>query len=712
MSGSSDIFAVFAVAHATAHELTYQVPVEWAEQLQAGRLCRLPVQGRLLIGVFLRWCDKPAFACRAIAGFVEHCPPLKTRILELLEWVSHYYLSPMGRTIHLAGPGFLWSVEAQSKRLKRLEKNHQTIVETSRNKRKPRTMPAAGPASDSLAQAHSSAPLKTLNTEQQSAYLQIAASAAGHTTLLQGVTGSGKTEVYLHLVAETLRHGQSALILLPEIALTPQMCERFRVHFPTELAVLHSGLTSVAYEREWFRVANNQARVVLGVRSAVFAPLEQLGLIVVDEEHEQSYKCDEFPCYHARDVAVKRAHLEGARCVLGSATPSLESYFNVQRKRYSIVHLQAKHSRQTNQMDIFQFRPQLHSTGGLNRGVVRSSQFAFSGQVIAPGVIERLAQTHAKGEQSMVIINRRGFAQFALCTDCGEALRCPHCSVSTTLHAKGARELCHYCGFSRSTLTVCPGCGSSNLVQMGLGTQNLEQEIAERVPGLVVDRLDRDVLTSQTRLASILSKFKTGETECLVGTQMLSKGHDFPRVTLVVVLNVEDGLFIPDYRASERTFQLLCQAAGRSGRGHLSGFVAVQSLGASHPVIHRALKGDVDLFLQDELKMRELGWHPPVSRQILIELHHSNESLLMHKAMAIQKELTHLWTSQSLSPQDVRLTGPMPASLSKLKGSYRVHLVIAARKDIHPSRLVPVELTSRKEFHSIIKVDVDPFSFL
>ena len=704
MTREENVYGLFAVANATSHELTYLIPEHLFAQLTPGRLCFLPVQGRTLVGVFLNVCAKPEFTCRPILGVVDQCPVIKSNVLELIRWVCGYYLSPLGRAIHLAGPGFLWSPTAHEKRQRRIEKKERRQQEVEKSSLE----------AEELAQSNTAIalPLKTLNSEQNSALQAIASTEVGHTTLLQGVTGSGKTEVYLHLVADALSRGQASLILVPEIALTPQMCDRFRAHFPTDLAVLHSGLTPVEHEREWFRVAEGKAKVVLGVRSAVFAPVGNLAWIIVDEEHEQSYKCEEFPCYHARDVAVKRTQLESARCLLGSATPSLESYSNAKKQRYSHVHLQSKHSRQTTQVEIFQFRPKIHSTGGLKRGVVRSSQFSFDGHIIAPGIVDLLSQTHTKGEQSMVILNRRGFAQFALCGDCGEALRCPHCSVSTTLHARGARELCHYCGFSRTTLECCPACGSSKLVHMGLGTQNMEQELVERVPGLVVDRLDRDVLTSQTRLSSILSKFRSGETQCLVGTQMLSKGHDFPKVTLVVILNVEDGLFVPDYRAAERTFQLLCQAAGRSGRAHLPGIVAVQSLGASHPVVNLALESAVDRFLTDELKMRELGWHPPVCRQILIEMQHSNEVQLMQQASVLQKALTEAWQSHNLSPKDVRLTGPMPAVLAKLKGNHRVHLVIAARKDIHPGKLVPREIVGRKEFQHLLKVDVDPFSFM
>lgn len=681
-------YGLFAVANATSHELTYLLPAEICAKISLGALCELPLQGRSAVGVFLGLTQQPEFKCRPVARLIPDCPAIRPNVIALLRWVAQYYLAPLGRTIHLAGPGFLWKTTAHDKRLKRKLRRSQRVT------------PAVEPAL-----------LKTLTSEQSAALSEIAAVSPGKVALLHGVTGSGKTEIYLHLVQKALWEGGSALILLPEIALTPQMCDRFRVHFPHQLAVLHSGLTQLEYEKEWFRVAQGEARLILGVRSAVFAPLDNIKLIIVDEEHEQSYKCDEFPCYQARDCAVKRAQLEHAICILGSATPSLESFLNAEQGRYLKVTLSVKHSRQQNKVELFQYRPKLHSTGGA-KGVVRSSQFSFSGHVIAPGVIDLIAATRSRGEQSMVILNRRGFAQFALCADCGTALQCPHCSVSTTLHQRGNKELCHYCGFSRPTLQHCTACGSDKLISMGLGTQNTEQEISERIPGIRVDRLDRDVLTSQTRLKEIIEKFKTGETDCLVGTQMLSKGHDFPKVTLVVILNIEDGLFIPDFRAAERTFQLLCQAAGRSGRGDLSGVTAVQSLGANHSIVTQALDAKVVEFLSDEIQMRRLGWHPPICRQILIELHHGNEARLLYIGNRLQAELTKTWASQGMTPENVRLTGPMPAVLSKLKGQHRVHLVISAQRDIHPMLLVPREILQIREFQGVIKVDVDPFSYL
>lgn len=688
MDNARNQYGLFAVANATSHELTYVLPDSMCDKISLGSLCEVPLQGRSAVGVFLGFTEEPSFNCRPVTTLIPDCPPIGPKIIALLKWASQYYLAPLGRTIHLAGPGFLWKTGSHEKRLNR----------------KPRRKKNAPAESERL-------PLKTLTQEQSAAFVEIETVSSGKTVLLHGVTGSGKTEIYLHLVQKILGEGGSALVLLPEIALTPQMCDRFRIHFPRELAVLHSGLTPLDYETEWFRVARGEARLVLGVRSAVFAPLSQLKLIIVDEEHEGSYKCDEFPCYQARDCAVKRAQLESAVCVLGSATPSLESYLNAEQQKYKKVVLNVKHSRQQNRVELFQYRPKIHSTGGA-KGVVRSSQFSFSGHVIAPGVIDLIAAARDRGEQSMVILNRRGYAQFALCADCGTALQCPHCSVSTTLHERGYKELCHYCGFSRPTLQHCTACGSDKLVSMGLGTQNTEQEIVNRIPGIRVDRLDRDVLTSQTRLKEIIDKFKNGETDCLVGTQMLSKGHDFSRVTLVVVLNIEDGLFIPDFRAAERTFQLLCQASGRSGRGELAGVTAVQSLGANHSLVSQALNSMVNEFLVDEIKMRKLGWHPPVCRQVLIELHHGNEARLMYIGHRIQSELAKAWEAQGLTPQQVRLTGPMPAVLAKLKGQHRVHLVISAQRDIHPMRLVPQEVLQIKEFQGTMKVDVDPFSFL
>ena len=699
-------YGLVAVAHSVGFELTYIIPAHIAQQANfaVGAVVVVPVQGKKRVGIYLGPCAKPEFKCAPLEGIVPYTRPLPLPLVHLLSWLAQYYLAPVGRTVGLFAPGFLWDAKAIERREKRFSKfQHEgappQFEVKIRGEMKSET-----------------APLKTLGAEQTVTLNKILESPKP-VTLLQGITGSGKTEVYLHAATRVLAEGRNVLMLVPEIALTPQMSGRFRAVFGSSLAILHSGLTAVEHEREWFRVQTAQARVVLGVRSCVFAPLANVGLIVVDEEHDQSYKCDDFPCYHARDVAVKRAQLEGARCVLGSATPSLESFYNAQQGRYEHAEL---HSRfigslpQSTVIDARLYLPMYGKQGKGKRktGSIRSSSVAFKGPVIAPPVLEALRQTKEKNEQSMLIINRRGYAQYCLCSTCGNALKCPHCAVTTTLHKHGQSEICHYCGFSRNTLTSCPECSQETLVAMGAGTQNIEAELQQALPQLRVARLDRDVLTSNTRLSTLLEDFRSGAIDCLVGTQILSKGHDFPRVTTVAILHVEDGLFLPDYRSAERTFQLLTQAAGRAGRGTLAGRVFVQSLAVGHPVVEAALAGNVQSFLLNELEMRTLGWHPPLCRQILFEFHSKLESEALRLGNLVRAILVEHWQKRGLLPDEVRMCGPYPATLEKLREEYRFQLCVSAQKHLRPSHLVPEELSTRRELAGKMRIDVDPYSFL
>ncbi|MCA2960733.1 MAG: primosomal protein N', partial [Silvanigrellales bacterium] len=605
--GVSTRFGLFAVGNSTGQALTYALPAELADTLKPGTLCEVPVRGSRKVALYLEPCEKPTFPCQPVLGLLAHTVPLPAPLLALVRWVGRYYLAPEGRAGTLAAPGFVWNAgksEARAKRFGRIvEKQGQLNLQSGiRGEREPR--------------AFGEGVTFVLSEAQEVAKTAIL-DATPPVTCLCGVTGSGKTEVYLSAAASVLKGGRTVLVLVPEIALTPQMSGRFRKVFGDLLAILHSGLTAVEYEREWFRVLHGQARVVLGVRSAVFAPLANIGLIVVDEEHDQSYKTDEFPCYNARDVAVKRAALEHAACVLGSATPSLETWANAKAGRYGLARLEARFQEGALEVDIIDARlyfPNASKRGakrgahasavrsgsgfdGGERGVpaVRedeggraSSLVAFAGKSVTPPVFDALAAAKARGEQAMIIVNRRGYANYALCRGCGESLRCPHCSVTTTLHDFGRTELCHYCGFTRPALPSCPKCGSVDLEKMGTGTQNIEAEIREVLRDFRLARLDRDVLTSNTRLTGLLADFREGRLDGLVGTQILSKGHDFPKVSLVVMLHVEDALLLPDFRSSERTYQLVAQSAGRAGRAGLPGKVLVQSLSPQLQVVHEA----------------------------------------------------------------------------------------------------------------------------
>ncbi len=704
----SQKFAQFAVANATADALTYLVPAEY--NLTLGSLCLLPMRGRLCVGVFLDWVPEPTFKCVQIKGLLPYSKPFPQPLMRLIQWVSQYYLTPLGPCLSVAAPKFVWNSAAIEQRQKRFEK--YIGVDNSNSPNLPSKILAEKKSEKTPQKNAKELKVTTLRPEQQKACELILMSPSNSVTLLQGVTGSGKTEVYLNIAEKTIQSGRSVLVLVPEIALTPQMSGRFRKHFGSALAVMHSGLTSTEYEREWFRILLGQAQVVLGVRTAIYAPLQNIGLIIVDEEHDSSYKNDERPSTHSRDVAVKRGQLENARCVLGSATPSLESYANVHANRYQHVQLLARHSGHWPEFSIVNAKESLQVSQTQLTKARRLSSVTFQENVLTPEVIKAIQASHDGGGQSMIILNRRGYAHFGMCRNCGEALKCPHCAVTTTLHKFGRQEICHYCGFTRARPDACPECGQESIEARGAGTQNIEAEVQRCFPQLRVARLDRDVLTSNTRLTEVIESFRSGQTDCLVGTQILAKGHDFPRVTLVVVLHVEDGLQLPDFRSSERTFALLSQAAGRAGRGSTAGKVILQSLLPEHPVIQFALQNDVDGFLSRELSLRTLGWHPPLSRLILFEFSDISESKALHLGENLRARLVEFWKQSGFLPEDVRICGPYPAALEKLRNEYRFQMTIAAARNLMPGRLVPKEILAHKDFVNKIKIDVDPHSFM
>ncbi len=698
---------LFAVIDATSFELTYKIPVDFPK-LSYGTLCIVPVQQRKCTAVFLDYCEAPRFACKEIFQILPWTRPLPNTLCNLALWLASYYLVGKGRAFRLLAPAFVWNSKTLATREKRFAKFFRK-TDAGAVAQKENTSTKIRGEIINKESTHID-----LRPEQDEA-LQKIFSATQSVTLLFGVTGSGKTEVYLSAAKRIMLGGKRVLVLVPEISLTPQMTSRFRNAFGDSLSVVHSMLTPVEYEREWFRIHHGLAQIVLGVRSAVFAPLENVGLIIVDEEHDSSYKCDEMPCYNARDVAVKRATLENSLCVLGSATPSLESYANVKQGRYNLAILEARHSGFKSQVNVYDAKQYL-SFPSVNqrtlKKISRSSLLQFENNVNIPPNIEKIRENKERGEQSMVILNRRGFANFALCTSCGNALLCPNCSVSTTLHSRCATERCHYCGFETPTRKLCSACGSHDIVAMGAGTQNLEDELTNSIPGLRVARLDRDVLTSNTRLGEILHNFRSGDLDCLVGTQLLAKGHDFPRVTLIAIIHVEDGLFLPDFRASERTFQLLTQAAGRAGRGKIPGTVAVQSLVIGNPVIDLALQTDVQGFLEREMQIRTLAWHPPLTRQILIEISSKTQDEGIEIGELVREDIVEHWKKQQIDPTEARLVGPQPATLEKLKNIFRVQLSITTLKKYHPAKLIPEKLLSDKNLSRKLRFDVDPQSFL
>jgi primosomal protein N' (replication factor Y) len=516
--------------------------------------------------------------------------------------------------------------------------------------------------------------------------------------LLHGVTGSGKTEVYLHAIARTLAAGQSAIVLVPEISLTPQLAARFRARFGDRVAVLHSGLGDRERYDEWQRLRLGEARIALGARSAIFAPVTNLGMVVVDEEHDSSFKQEEGVRYNARDVALVRAQRSAAVCVLGSATPSLESFHAAHTGRYTMLSLPERATP----------RP-LPSVEVIDLRVYQPESEAM---LTAP-MVKAIEETLARDEQVILFLNRRGFSTFVLCQSCGHAFRCDQCSVSLTYHKFRDRLICHYCGFSERVPSMCPECKrSDSIARKGLGTEKVADAVAEMFPGARVARLDRDV-AGGSKSERVLARVGRREVDILVGTQMVTKGHDFPAVTLVGVLCADTGLSLPDFRAAERTFQLLTQVAGRAGRGDRAGRVLIQSYRTDSMAVIAAAEQSYQRFYESEQKVRaELGY-PPFGHLVAVRLDSPDAGEVAAAARTLARRAEALSARATDDASQVAVLGPCEAPLARLKGRSRWHVWLRS-PDRRALRRFARALIAGAELGSRVRltVDVDPVSAL
>ena len=540
-------------------------------------------------------------------------------------------------------------------------------------------------------------PSNILNPDQERELREITGwidSNAFKVGLLYGVTGSGKTEVYLGAVEAALVRGKTALILVPEIALTLWVGRLCKARLGPGVAVLHSALAEVERAREWWRVRRGEARVVVGTRSAVFAPLENLGLVVVDEEQEASYKQEETPRYHGRDVAIVRAKLEGAVALLGSATPSLESFQNARSGKYQLLQLESRvENRPLAPVEIVDLREDFKKTH--HAGALSSK------------LTEAIGVRLGEGTQSLILINRRGYSWFVLCRSCGAGIQCENCSISLTYHKQRDRLECHYCGFTRRVPRACPKCASEHVYFFGAGAEQLEEKLQEKFPGAKVARLDRDSVRTKRAYQQVLGDFATGKIDILVGTQMVAKGHDFQRVTLVGVVSADSQLSLPDFRAAERTFQLLTQVAGRAGRGALPGEVLVETYYPEHYAIQLAARQDYLAFFERELQFRRLLHYPPFTALASILVRDTK----IENAIRWSRHL-----SAFLAPQEsrgVKVLGPAAAPLARLKREYRFQFLLKAPKRAQLTRVLAelLAFSDEKEIpQKAVLVDVDPLS--
>ena len=479
------------------------------------------------------------------------------------------------------------------------------------------------------------------------------------TVLLHGVTGSGKTEIYLRLIARCLELGRTALMLVPEIALTPSAQAQFLARFGRNVALLHSALSENERHEEWWRIRRGEAKVVLGTRSAIFAPLSNLGVVIIDEEHDTSYKQEETPRYNGRDVAVVRARLARALAVLGSATPSLESYWNAREGKYRLATLPERvEGRKLADVEIIDMRQEFRET---------HTQVPVSRRLH-----QEIETQLAKCQQTMILLNRRGYSWFLLCRSCGQTERCVNCSISLTYHRREHRLICHYCGYSAPVPARCPNCDSQHLYYVGEGTEKVERKFAELFPSARVARLDRDVARRQGQFQHLLDEFRRGKIDILVGTQMIAKGHDFPGVTLVGVVSADIGLGMPDFRSAERTFQLLTQAAGRAGRGEIPGRVLVQTFYPDHYAIRLAAEQNYEAFFDKEMRFRRMMHYPPVTALANVIAQGSK----LEQAAQVAKHVGSFLIPLEKQIEGLKILGPTPAPLAKLEGRFRIQFLL------------------------------------
>jgi primosomal protein N' (replication factor Y) len=548
----------------------------------------------------------------------------------------------------------------------------------------------------------------SLNPEQQAALTQITSaidqnSQTARTFLLHGVTGSGKTEVYLQGIAHALSSGKGAIVLVPEISLTPQTVERFKGRFSsgalkTLVAVLHSHLSAGERHDEWQKIRQKRARIVIGARSAIFAPVDSLGLIIVDEEHEHSYKQEESPRYRARDVAVLRGQLEGAVVVLGSATPSMESYYNAQEGKYRLLQMPTRVDDQKMPLvRVIDMRMEARKEKGT--------------PIFSQPLRDKIAGRLDKREQVMLFLNRRGYASSMQCTKCGYVAGCPNCSISLTYHRAIQRLCCHICGHNVPAPSVCPepNCRNPAIRFAGIGTERVEETLAKLFPKARIARMDSDTLKKKDDYRRVLGDFRTGKIEILVGTQMIAKGLHFPNVTLVGIIYADLSLHMPDFRAGERTFQLLTQVSGRAGRGDVEGEVVVQAFTPFAPAIQYARRHDFEGFYESEIEFRQQLKYPPLSRIALLTLRGRNEEKVALCAEYLKKEIE----KEAPKFADLVIAGPAPAPLLKAETYYRHQLMLRTKQMTKLSRSL-AEISNRVKLPEDVTfiIDIDPASMI
>ncbi|HJQ52332.1 MAG TPA: primosomal protein N' [Gemmatimonadaceae bacterium] len=751
-------FAEIALPLPLFQNFTYAVEDGLANPVEIGSRVVVPLRSGKEVGVCVRITDvsplkrKP----KAILESPDEAPAVGAALLELCKWMAEYYVVPLGIVLRTVLPAALTGAEDPSpprktRRVVTLGAEIPTLLEREKVFGRAKQQRAVFELIESLGGRtsvenlnsqleFSPAVLKSLEKRglvaieeeevdrdpfssrggisttrltptvaQQAAVESMADAGKGDVFLLHGITGSGKTLVYIELLRRIVdERGQTAIVLVPEIALTPQTVDRFRAAFGDRIAVLHSALSEGERYDAWRALKRGDKRIVVGARSAVFAPLENLGAIIVDEEHESSYKQGETPRYHAREVAIVRAKNEGAITVLGSATPSLESWSNATSGKYTLLTLPDRvgGGRLPN-VEVIDLRHTATDYTAMAQGGIDY------GAVIREPLHHAIVETMNRGEQSILLLNRRGYSSFIQCIDCGAVATCPHCSITLTHHRNPERLICHYCLHKEDPRPDCPRCGGRNLRQRGLGTQQVERLLCERFPSARIARMDVDTTSGKWAHTRILDRVGAGDVDILLGTQMIAKGLDFPNVTLVGVVDADVGINLPDFRASERCFQLLSQVSGRAGRGSKGGKVLIQTRLPTHHAVRYAVAHDYESFVRDEMVGRVDPPYPPNVRLANIVFSGTVEDSTAKLAIHAGEWLRELISTRA--GDEITVVGPAPCPIERIKSRWRWHILL---KSAHPGELTRVSRYFMERFdvpttaQLRVTLDRDPVALL
>lgn len=709
-------------------EFDYKIPEKLQSLIKIGSQVYVPFHGRELRGFVVGLSTKSSYIknLKEIYEVVGDSPFIPNNVIKLAYWIADYYCAPIEHAVKAVLPSVVRKKGiAHKKQLVVILLEHQDIklslIQTKiiellkrhdgplllseiKNKINCSDSPIRSLEKKNIVKLVRKElrrnPFNSVNLiptqpldlmeEQKNALINICKKIdqnKSSTVLLKGVTGSGKTEIYLQAIQHALKRGEGAIVLVPEIALTPQTVERFKARFGEIVAVLHSSLSDGERHDEWHRIHSKSAKIVVGARSALFSPIDNLGLIIVDEEHEPTYKQEESPRYHARDVAVMRGKIENCCVVLGSATPSLESFHNAQIGRYEKVEL--THRVDNRRMPLIRIIDMAIEAEKIGHATLFSKE-------LVDGIYERIN----KKEQVILFLNRRGFSSSLMCEKCGYVSECTECSITKSYHKLENKLICHICGSEEEFPPKCPSCGYLDYKYSGSGTEKIEEVLEKLCPSNRIVRMDSDSMRKKDSYEKVLNSFRAGKIDILIGTQMIAKGLDFPNVTLVGVLNADISLHVPDFRAGERTFQLLTQVAGRAGRGDIPGEVVIQTYNPKHPSIIAASKLDEDVYSNNDLSFRKQMMYPPYAHLVMVTFKGPNELVVINCIESFFKEL------EDILPPTVKATRPLPASITKVKGSFRYQIMLCAD---HTARITkPIKyILDNAHFPKDLKIVID-----